>query len=110
MRAAAVTIAAGNFAGRSRIEPPARGTATRDDDVRPVFEELFDRHGLPAAIQTDNVSRFASTRELGGLTPLSARHDAIRALIRGPFKQTRNLPLVWLSGPHPFSSKKRIAR
>ena len=47
-------------------------TRTRGEDVRPVFEELFDRYGLPAAIQTDNGSPFASTRALGGLTPLSA--------------------------------------
>jgi transposase InsO family protein len=47
-------------------------TRTRGEDVRPVFEELFDRYGLPAAIQSDNGSPFASTRALGGLTPLSA--------------------------------------
>jgi putative transposase len=40
--------------------------------VRQVFEELFQRHGLPKAILTDNGPPFASTRALGGLTALSA--------------------------------------
>jgi putative transposase len=40
-------------------------TRTRGEDVRPVFEELFDRYGLPAAIQSDNGSPFASTRAAG---------------------------------------------
>jgi len=39
---------------------------------RPVFERLFDKYGLPKAIQSDNGAPFASTRALGGLTPLSA--------------------------------------
>src|SRR5262245_58157254 len=47
-------------------------TRTRGEDVRPVFEELFDRYGLPKAIQSDNGPPFASTRAIGGLTPLSA--------------------------------------
>jgi putative transposase len=44
----------------------------RGEDVRPVFEEMFDRHGLPKAIQSDNGSPFASSRAPGGLTRLSA--------------------------------------
>jgi putative transposase len=40
--------------------------------VRPIFERLFDKFGLPKAIQSDNGLPFASTRALGGLTPLSA--------------------------------------
>ena len=48
-------------------------TRTRCQDVRPVFEELFDRYGLPKVIQSDNGSPFASVRALAGLTPLSAR-------------------------------------
>jgi len=47
-------------------------TRTRGEDVRPVFELLFDRYGLPKAIQSDNGSPFASTRAVGGLTALSA--------------------------------------
>ncbi len=45
---------------------------TRGEDVRPVFEDLFERYGLPKAIQSDNGSPFASTRAPGGLTALSA--------------------------------------
>lgn len=47
-------------------------TRTRGEDVRPIFEQLFDRYGLPRAIQSDNGSPFANTRALGGLTRLSA--------------------------------------
>jgi putative transposase len=47
-------------------------TRTRGVDVRPVFEDLFQRYGLPKAIQSDNGSPFASVRAPGGLTALSA--------------------------------------
>ncbi len=47
-------------------------TRTRTEDVRPVFEELFDRYGLPKAIHSDNGPPFASLRGPGGLTQLSA--------------------------------------
>lgn len=40
--------------------------------VREVFEELFDKYGLPDAILSDNGSPFGCTRALGGLTRLSA--------------------------------------
>ena len=40
--------------------------------VRPVFERLFQRYGLPSAIQVDNGAPFASTRSRAGLTTLSA--------------------------------------
>jgi transposase InsO family protein len=45
---------------------------TRTEDVRPVFEEPFDRYGLPTAIHSDNGPPFASLRGPGGLTQLSA--------------------------------------
>jgi transposase InsO family protein len=44
---------------------------TDGKSVREVFETLFERYGLPKAIQSDNGSPFAS-RGLGGLTALSA--------------------------------------
>jgi putative transposase len=47
-------------------------TRTRAEDVRPVFEDLFARFGLPKAIQSDNGAPFASTCALGGFTKLSA--------------------------------------
>ena len=42
------------------------------DGVRAVFEELFERHGLPKVIQSDNGAPFAAGRSLAGLTKLSA--------------------------------------
>lgn len=45
---------------------------TRTEDVRPVFEELFARFGVPKAIGSDNGPPFASLRGPGGLTQLSA--------------------------------------
>jgi len=45
---------------------------TRARDVRPVFEALFKRYGLPIAIQSDNGPPFASVRAPRGLTQLSA--------------------------------------
>lgn len=40
--------------------------------VRAAFERLFEIHGLPEAIRSDNGSPFANTRALLGLTRLSA--------------------------------------
>lgn len=40
--------------------------------VMPVFEDLFRRYGLPAAIQTDNGPPFATSHGVLGLTRLSA--------------------------------------
>ena len=42
------------------------------EHVRAAFERLFEQFGLPAAVQVDNGSPFASTRARGGLTTLSA--------------------------------------
>jgi len=40
--------------------------------VRACFERLFERHGLPGAIRSDNGSPFASAQALLGLSRLSA--------------------------------------
>lgn len=44
---------------------------TTGTHVRAVLEQLFRKHGLPAAIQSDNGSPFISSRARGGLTVLS---------------------------------------
>jgi transposase InsO family protein len=43
----------------------------RTETVRRSFERLFERHGLPQAIRSDNGSPFASVRGLLGLSRLS---------------------------------------
>jgi putative transposase len=40
--------------------------------VKTVFEKLFQKHGLPKAIQSDNGAPFAAVNARGGLTKLSA--------------------------------------
>jgi transposase InsO family protein len=47
-------------------------TSTSTEAVRPIFEQLFRRHGLPSAIQCDNGTPFISTRSRAGLSALSA--------------------------------------
>jgi transposase InsO family protein len=42
------------------------------EGVRSIFEQLFRRYGLPAAIQCDNGAPFISVQARGGLTRLSA--------------------------------------
>lgn len=44
----------------------------RSETVRKVFEQLFERQGLPGAIRSDNGSPFASVQGLLGLSRLSA--------------------------------------
>jgi transposase InsO family protein len=44
----------------------------RTQTVRKSFEQLFERHGLPQAIRSDNGSPFASINGLLGLSRLSA--------------------------------------
>ena len=44
----------------------------RSQTVRCSFERLFERHGLPGAIRSDNGSPFASVQTLHGLSRLSA--------------------------------------
>jgi len=46
--------------------------STKKRDVRPVFEQLFRRHGLPKAIQCDNGVPFVSVQARAGLSSLSA--------------------------------------
>jgi transposase InsO family protein len=45
---------------------------TSYDDVRPIFERLFRKHGLPTAIQCDNGGPFVSAQSRAGLSRLSA--------------------------------------
>ena len=44
----------------------------RTQSVRESFERLFEKHGLPGAIRSDNGSPFANTAAVLGLTRLSA--------------------------------------
>lgn len=46
--------------------------STSMPEVRRVFEALFKKHGIPAAIQVDNGVPFINTQARGGLTQLSA--------------------------------------
>ena len=43
----------------------------RNETVRLCFERLFERHGWPAAIRSDNGAPFAHTQALFGLSRLS---------------------------------------
>jgi putative transposase len=45
---------------------------SRSASVRRVFERLFERHGLPQSIRSDNGSPFAAVNALLGLSRLSA--------------------------------------
>ena len=47
-------------------------TRTSVEHVKPVFEALFRKHGLPAAIQCDNGCPFIHVRARAGLSRLSA--------------------------------------
>jgi len=42
----------------------------RSETVRKSFERIFERHGLPEAIRSDNGSPFASRQGVLGLSPL----------------------------------------
>ena len=44
----------------------------RSETVRKRFEQIFERHGLPEAIRSDNGSPFASRQGVLGLSRLSA--------------------------------------
>jgi putative transposase len=46
--------------------------STGDDEAWPVFQQLFEEHGLPNRFRSDNGSPFASAG-VTGLTPLSMR-------------------------------------
>jgi putative transposase len=46
--------------------------ATSTEHVRPTFERLFARYGVPRAIHSDNGQPFASTQSIAGLSKLSA--------------------------------------
>src|SRR6201998_1227085 len=49
----------------------------RTQSVREAFEGVFERHGLPEAIRSDNGSPFASVQALHGLSRLSAWWGAL---------------------------------
>jgi putative transposase len=49
-----------------------RWTNARSQTVREAFERIFERHGLPEAIRSDNGAPFASVQALHGLSRLSA--------------------------------------
>ena len=46
--------------------------STRADVVKPEFQKLFEKHGLPRVIRVDNGAPFACTTAPGGLSRLSA--------------------------------------
>jgi putative transposase len=46
--------------------------STKNRDVRPIFEQLFRKYGVPKAIQCDNGVPFISVRARAGLSSLSA--------------------------------------
>jgi len=46
--------------------------STKSSAVRPIFERLFRRYGIPKAIQCDNGVPFISVRSRAGLSQLSA--------------------------------------
>ena len=54
-----------------------RVTDARTETVWERFERLFERHGLPQAIRSDNGSPFASSNGVLGLSRLSARWAAL---------------------------------
>jgi transposase InsO family protein len=56
---------------RYLLELRAMGDA-RTETVQRSFERLFERHGLPGAIRSDNGAPFASCRAVHGLSRLSA--------------------------------------
>jgi putative transposase len=49
----------------------------RSQTVREAFERVFERHGLPEAIRSDNGAPFASVQALHGLSRLSAKWVAL---------------------------------
>jgi transposase InsO family protein len=56
----------------SRFVLSATLTRTSAEQVRPIFEALFRKHGLPEAIQCDNGCPFIHVRARAGLSRLSA--------------------------------------
>lgn len=58
--------------GFSRFVLATVACSTKERDVRPIFERLFRRHGVPKAIQCDNGTPFVSVISRAGLSTLSA--------------------------------------
>ena len=46
-------------------------SSSRNEVIRPCFERLFEQHGLPGAIRSDNGPPFASSNAILGLSRLS---------------------------------------
>ena len=46
-------------------------SSSRNEVIRPCFERLFEKHGLPGAIRSDNGPPFASSNAILGLSRLS---------------------------------------
>lgn len=58
--------------GFSRFVLATVACSTKQRDVRPIFERLFRRYGVPKAIQCDNGTPFVSVHSRAGLSTLSA--------------------------------------
>src|SRR5258708_36543808 len=55
----------------------------RSQSVQRSFEGLFERHGLPEAIRSDNGSPFASVQSVHGLSRLAAWWGALGIVLEG---------------------------
>jgi len=59
----------------------------RTQTVQTRFERLFERHGLPQAIRSDNGTPFASHNAVHGLSRLSAWWVALESLKAGGWRR-----------------------
>ena len=61
--------------------------SSRTESVRECFERLFERHGLPGAIRSDNGPPFASSQGLLGLSRLSVWWLALGVGLENPITE-----------------------